>query len=669
MKPTHAFVLIACFALSAPSARSADDDDETSIPWSFARLTRPAVPDLADNPWPKDPLDHFIAERLEAEGLRPTSDADRRTLIRRAAFDLTGLPPRPEEVNAFVNDADSDDVAFAKFVDRYLASPRFGERWARHWLDIARYADSVGRTWNAPFPYAWRYRDWVIDSLNSDKSYDRFIAEQLAGDLLSASTLEQRRQQVVGTGFLTLGSLAINGGNREAFLMDQIDDQIDVTSRAFLGLTIACARCHDHKYDPILQEDYYALAGIFYSSWTYPGQAHVSDQAAHGYVDPEMLVMLPNDLDAPVDRVRDIPAGVHSMTDVNRDGGAKTPPPYDLHADFAMGMRDGKPADCELRIGGDAYDLGEAPPRGNLKIPGLPPLPQIDDNDSGRLQLAQWIASPTHPLTSRVMVNRIWQHLFGAGLVETVDDFGITGREPIHPQLLDHLAVRFVEQGWSVKKMIRTMMLSHTYRLSNRSEIAALEKDPDNTFFWRMRPRRLEFEPLRDSLLELSGRLRTDRPDGIQVGGSGGKGRVGKTRSWLGFESPYRTIYLPVLRDLLPEEYGTFDFPDPSSINGQRHVTTAPPQALFFMNSRFVQYAASDAASRLIEAEPNTDKRLSLTYQSLFSREPDSAEIDAAKDLMRSLDTGDVSSADRERDRWAFLIQGLVASAEFRYVF
>ena len=661
--------LVVATALLVPAAFAADDDDELSIPWSFARLARPAVPDLADNPWPKDPLDHFIAERLAAEGLRPTSDADRRTLIRRAAFDLTGLPPSPEHVSAFLNDPAGDDQAFAKVIDAYLASPRFGERWARHWLDIVRYADSVGRTWNAPFPYAWRYRDWVIDSLNADKSYDRFIAEQLAGDLLTAPSVEQRRQQVVATGFLTLGSLALNDGNQEAFLMDQIDDQIDVTSRAFLGLTIACARCHDHKYDPISQEDYYALAGIFYSSWTYPGQAHVRDQAGHGYVDPEMLVLLPNDLDSAIDRVRDVPAGVHSMNDVNRDGGAKAPPPYDLHPDFAMGMRDGKPADCELRIGGDAYQLGEAPPRGNLKIPGLPALPQIADTDSGRLQLAQWIASPTHPLTSRVMVNRLWQHLFGAGLVETVDDFGITGREPVHPQLLDHLAVRFVEQDWSIKQMIRTLMLSHTYRLSNQADVAAMEKDPDNTLFWRMRPRRLEFEPLRDSLLELSGRLRSDRPDGIQVAGNGGKGRVGQTRSWLSLESPYRSIYLPVLRDLLPEEYGTFDFPDPTSINGLRHVTTAPPQALFFMNSRFVEDAAGDTAARLIDAEPIADKRLLLTYRTLFAREPDATEIDAAKDLLRALDSDAADHSDRERERWGFLIQGLMASAEFRYVF
>jgi len=668
MKPSQAFAFVLGIALIVPSTDAADDEEQ-SIPWSFARLTRPTFPDLADNPWPKDPLDHFIAWRLEAEGLRPTTDADRRTLIRRAAFDLTGLPPSREAVSAFLNDKANDDEAFTKVVDDYLASPRFGERWARHWLDVARYADSVGRTWNAPFPYAWRYRDWVIDSLNADKSYDRFIIEQLAGDLLAATTLDERRQQVVGTGFLTLGSLAINDGNQEAFLMDQIDDQIDVTSRAFLGLTIACARCHDHKYDPILQEDYYALAGIFHSSWTYPGQAHVRDQAGHGYVDPEMLVMLPSDLDSPVDRVRDVPVGVHSMTDVNRDGGAKAPPPYDLHPDFAMGMRDGKPADCELRIGGDAYELGEAPPRGSIKIPGLPALPPIPDDDSGRLQLAQWIASPTHPLTSRVMVNRIWQHLFGAGLVETVDDFGITGREPLHSELLDHLAVRFVEQGWSIKRMLRTLMLSRTYRLSNHADVTALEKDPDNTLFWRMRPRRLEFEPLRDSLLELSGRLRSDRPDGIQVAGNGGKGRVGQTRSWLSLESPYRTIYLPVLRDLLPEEYGTFDFPDPTSINGLRHVTTAPPQALFFMNSRFLEDAAGDTASRLIETESDADQRLTLAYQLLFARKPTTIESEEARDLLRSVDSGDSSAADRERDRWAFLIQGLMASTEFRYVF
>ena len=358
------------------TAFAADVPDDTDLPWSFAPLVRPDVdPEKYPN-WALDDIDRFIAERLEAEGLRPNSGADRRTLIRRAAFDLTGLPPTLDEIESFLSDPANDQVAFARVVDDYLSRETFGERWGRHWLDIARYADSVGRTWNSPFVYAWRYRDWVIGAFNSDKPYNRFIAEQIAGDLLPADTVAKRREQVVATGFLALGSLAINMGGGEAFVLDQVDDQIDVTTRGFLGLSIACARCHDHKYDPVAQMDYYALAGVFYSSWTYSGTPHVSEHAGYGYVDPEMLVSLPTDLASPVDRVRSVPAGIHSMSDLRQFGG-KAPPPFDIEPDWAMGMRDGKPVDCELREGGMVWDVGPAPPRGDIRIPGLPDFPEV----------------------------------------------------------------------------------------------------------------------------------------------------------------------------------------------------------------------------------------------------------------------------------------------------
>ncbi|MCB1092318.1 MAG: DUF1549 domain-containing protein, partial [Verrucomicrobiae bacterium] len=493
MKPLATFLI----GLSLLVGRAMAEED---VPWSFLPLKRPEVDSSAYANWATDDLDRFIATKMEAAGIRPNGNADRTTLIRRASFDLTGLPPTVEAIDRFLTDSAPDLEAFAKVIDGYLASDQFGERWGRHWLDVARYADSVGRTWNAPFNYAWKYRDWVIRSFNQDKPYNRFIAEQLAGDLLPASTVEQRRDQIIGTGFLTLGSLAINAGSGEGFVLDQIDDQIDVTTRGFLALSVACARCHDHSYDPIAQLDYYALAGIFYSSWTYPGQAHFSDHTGSGYVDPEMLVALPTDLQAPLERVRSIPAGVHSMGDLRQFGG-QAPPPFDIEPDWAMGMREGNPVDCELRRKGMAWDRDEAPPRGDIRLPSLPEFPKIPADSSGRLQLAQWIASPTHPLTARVMVNRIWQHLFGRGLVETVDNFGSTGREPSHPELLDHLAIRFVEDDWSIKRLIRFIMLSRTYQLDGKAQPAALESDPDNTLYWRFTPKRLELEALRDSLL------------------------------------------------------------------------------------------------------------------------------------------------------------------------
>lgn len=639
--------------------------EEGEIPWSFAPLIRPELPKETFGEWPLDDLDRFVAARLADEGLRPNHGADRTTLIRRAAFDLTGLPPTLEEIDRFLADSASDSEAFARVVDDYLARPQFGERWARHWLDVARYADSVGRTWNAPFIYAWRYRDWVIDAFNEDKSYRRFIAEQIAGDLLPADTIEQRREQVIGTGFLTLGSLAINMGTNEGFVLDQVDDQIDVTTRGFLALSIACARCHDHKYDPVAQMDYYALAGIFYSSWTYSGTPHVSDHAGYGYVDPEMLVNLPNDLDSRVDRVRSVPSGIHSMSDLRQFGG-KAPPPFEIEPDWAMGMRDGKPANCALREGGMAWDLGETPPRGDIRISGLPEFPEVPEDASGRLQLAQWIASPENPLTARVMANRVWQHLFGKGLVETVDNFGLTGREPSHPELLDHLAIRFIEEDWSVKRFIRTVMLSRTYQLSSEHQETAFEADPDNALYWRSSPRRLELEPLRDTLLVLSGRLETEPPAPGILAGNGSRGR-GKTRGEIGFSSPYRSIYLPVIRDFLPDEYGVFDFPDPSSVAGQRHVTTAPPQALFFMNSRFVEDCARDTAERILDSTTGADDRIRKAYRLVLGRIPTVEEIDDAEDLMRHLDTDGLD--DPEGYRWSVLIQALFASAEFRYVF
>jgi len=665
MRKTPLAALAVCLLVPVSLAFAADK--EVEIPWSFTPLKRPAVPAPTAANWPKNDIDRFILARLETEGLRPNADADRRTFIRRAAFDLTGLPPTPEEIANFLSVGGSEENAFARVIDSYLESPRFGERWARHWLDVARYADSVGRTWNAPFTYAFRYRDWVIDSFNQDKPYNRFVAEQLAGDLLPAKTVEQRREQVLGTGFLTLGAMTINNGSIEPFYMDQIDDQIDVTSRAFLGVTIACARCHDHKYDPIATKDYYALAGIFYSSWTLPGQAHIGDLTANGYVDPEMLLHLPTDLATPVSRVKEVPAGIHSMGDIQAlGGGAKRPPNYDYAPDFAMGVMEGKTQNCAIRVGGDAFVTGEVPKRGEIAVPGLPPLPPIPEGASGRLELAQWITTPTHPLTARVLVNRVWQHLFGQGLVNTVDDFGTTGLEPSHPALLDHLAIQFVENGWSIKELIRSMMMSRTYRLSGTGQAAGLEKDPGNTLHWRMSPRRLEFEPIRDSMLQAAGLLEFERPEGIQVAGMGGKGRTGQTISLLNLESPYRTIYLPVLRDLLPDVYGTFDFPDPTQIKGQRFVTTTPPQSLFMLNSEFAARMAQETAARLLEEKGSDKDRIARLYVRLLGREPDLEEANAALTLMRDLD----SSQAREPEiyRWSTLVQAIMAGAEFRYV-
>jgi len=390
-----------------------------------------------------------------------------------------------------------------------------------------------------------------------------------------------------------------------------------------------------------------ATITIFYSSRTLSGTPNRNDGVGGGYVSPEALVDLPTELDEPVGPPQKLPAGIHSMDDLRELGNPKGTIRYDSDPHFCMGVIEGDVQDCELAVGGDPHDRKAAPDRGHMTMPSLPPLPKVPAKSSGRLELAQWMTQNTHPLTSRVMVNRLWQHLFGEGIVRTVDDFGITGSDPTHPELLDHLAIRFVEGGWSIKKMIRTLMLSRTYRLASNGNNA--HPDAGNKLRWRQSPRRLELEPLRDTLLHLAGRLTTDRPEGIQVAGTGGKGKHGLTRSLLGVEEPYRTIYLPVVRDNVPELFSTFDFPGPTQIKGQRDVTTVAPQALFFMNNEIVTELSAEIADK-------AGKDVKTIYRTVLGREPSMEELSDAEELKRELGT-------------ETLVQSLLGTAEFRYVF
>ncbi len=454
------------------------------------------------------------------------------------------------------------------------------------------------------------------------------------------------------------------------FALDRVDDQIDVTSRAFLGLTMACARCHDHKTDPISQRDYYALAGIFYSSDTLSGgQRGV-------YVDPDLHQRLPVD-NTPVAQVLSAPRGSRpaaastgpdtmqmamSNDSISR-GAMAADGRYRVNPNLAMGVIEGEIQDCAIRIKGEANQPGDTPKRGDIRVPGLPALPKIGEKESGRLALAQWITSPANPLTARVAVNRIWAHLFGRGLVRTVDDFGFTGEDPTNPALLDHLAVRFVEGGWSVKKLIRALMLSHTYRQASTTDPERMKRDGANVLYWRMNPKRLEFEAIRDTMLLVGGQLDFARPEGIPIAGNGGKGNKARTRATLDEHSPYRTVYLPVLRDLLPEIYKTFDFPEPTQIIGRREVTTVPAQALFFMNSEFAASSASAAAARILDDKSLRDDeaRVRRAYGVLLAREPAREEIADAAAFLAG-EKGSPSAG------WTSLVQSLIAGTEFRYV-
>jgi Protein of unknown function (DUF1553)/Protein of unknown function (DUF1549)/Planctomycete cytochrome C len=591
--------------------------------WAYRAIQKPAAPQVHDNAWPRTDIDRFVLAKMEAKGLSPVADADRRVLIRRLTFDLTGLPPTPEEIDAFLADRSTDAVE--KLVDRLLKSPAFGERWGRHWLDVVRYADSNGNVDDTPFPNAWRYRNYVIDAFNKDKPYDRFVSEQVAGDLLPARTAAERDEHLVATGFLALTSKP-RAQNNPNYQMDLIADQIDATTKGFLGLTAMCARCHDHKFDPIPTKEYYALAGIFDSTDMLAGAGGRGAKKKKGS------------------------KGGQSLTLSN--GGQ------------AMGVRDSRPTDCEICIKGDSRRRGETAPRGFLTAATLGKAPAITRSQSGRLELAKWLTAADNPLTARVMANRVWAHLFGRGIVPTVDNFGVLGEEPSHPELLDHLATRFVEDGWSVKRLIRAIALSRTYQLSSVHNQKDYKVDPDNVLLWRMNPRRLEAEAIRDTILAVSGQLdRTPPKGGVVTATAGKKPKKQRAVASTGPKDRCRTVYLAVIRTAPHEFHRLFDAPDASLVVGQRDVTTVPAQALFFMNSSFVADQSRHLARGLLVA-PNLDDagRIDLAYRLALGRLPSTSERSRALAFVAKSGKKDQPAA------WAPFCQALFACAEFRYV-
>ncbi|MDP6060650.1 MAG: PSD1 and planctomycete cytochrome C domain-containing protein, partial [Pirellulaceae bacterium] len=529
-----------------PVVRKELDIEKAREFWSFSPIRKSSPPKIEKKSWPRTDIDRFVLARLESKGLEPNMDADPRVLVRRVYFDLIGLPPTPEQVNEFIGDPSA--AALEQLIDRLLDSPQFGARWGRHWLDVVRYGESTGMERNFTFPYAWRYRDYVIQSLNKDKPFDRFIAEQVAGDLLPADNNDQRNEQLIATGVLAIGTKSLNETNREKFVMDVVDEQIDVTTQAFMAFTVSCARCHDHKFDPIPNEDYYSLAGIFRSTETFYGTGKLNGNRQQG----KLLALGPKDVkpvatggatgrkgnttkklanqlkaaqrrlqqlrkqasknDAAAKRATNAEAQVKKLQaqirKSKRDAEAQTAKPDPATTVLVMAVQDAAdPSDTALRIRGEANERGDTIPRGFLTILTPEKAPEIESDTSGRLQYAQWITRPHNPLTSRVAVNRIWMHLFGRGIVATVNNFGATGERPTHPELLDNLAIEFVENGWSVKQLIRTVMNSRVYQLAGVSNAKAEEVDPDNNLLWRMNQRRLEVEAIRDSILMASGEL------------------------------------------------------------------------------------------------------------------------------------------------------------------
>ncbi len=638
--------------------------------WAWQPLTKTSPPAVVDEAWPKSDLDRFILAKLEAHKLAPVGDAEKRDLLRRVTFDLTGLPPTVEEINAFLED--ESPKAFEKLVDRLLASPAFGECWGRHWLDVARYGESTGSARNLPMPHAWRYRDFVIDSINADKPYDEFIREQIAGDLLPATSPAEKAEQLVATGFLALGVKDVNQRFKVRYIMDNVDEQIDTVTRSILALTASCARCHDHKFDPIPTKDYYALAGIFQSSDLCAGLKNKMGGGGLDYYDTSLLLTIGNDGEAKsvaaekvaelkeqieqakaeFERLKTAPEGAEKadngqpkrqvarqkMTKLQQQLQGLNDPAV-LGA-VAYGVRDGKViADTEIRIRGEAEKLGPVVPRGYLSVLPVENAQPVNVEQSGRLELAQWLSSADNPLTSRVFVNRVWSKLFGEGIVKSVDNFGVTGDLPSHPELLDHLATQFIRDGWSLKKLVRSVILSRSYQLASTETPTHREIDPANRLVWRHSPRRLSAEEIRDASLVATAQLKSERPakgtsQTLKVIEIRNNGPEAAKIADEALTSRHRSVYLPLVRGQTPTSLAVFDPAEQGMVAGQRESTTVAPQALYLLNDPFVRRQSQALAERVRKEKESPSDRISLTYETVLGRPATPTEIARAEEYV-----------------------------------
>jgi hypothetical protein len=724
--------------------------------WAFKPVKRPAVPKVRD-PWVRTPIDAFALADLRAKGEAPPPVSSKRELIRRVNYDLIGLPPTPAEIADFL--ADDTPDAFARVVDRLLASPQYGVRWGRHWLDVARYADSNGLDENLAFGQAWRYRDYVVDSFNADKPFDQFLVEQIAGDLLPQASAETR----TATGLLALGARVLAEKDLEKLRMDVIDEQIDTLGKAFLGMTFGCARCHEHKFDPITQADYYGLAAIFKSSesfarsktgeiknWYEHSLATDAERERQDATDEELasrkkavnsfktkaivklrgqarkratdylLAATRIEFGASLSEVRKVaePLGLHPRVlhhcrihlEYHKDEPAFSPwhklrqevgaladfyhkrfaaadsankadpfsvalhdnsgflavpakPSHALDAETyaeyqrltadlreyessaydapaAMGIADGEICQTvPLHIRGSHLNLGAPIARAFPEVmrrsqAALPPT------QSGRLELARWMASGEHPLTARVYVNRLWRWHFGEGLVATTENFGVLGARPSNPQLLDWLAQEFMAGGWRTKAMHRLILNSSTYQA-------------------RGRLLRLEAEQIRDAILATAGSLDSRL---------GGKTIPLRNRQMVfnhtsedhtSYSSYRRSLYLPIVRNHIADIFQQFDYPDPTMPTGNRQSTTVAPQALLLLNSDLVGDAAAEFANRLLREAETDESRIRLAYETAFARLPTAAESARAQAFLSELPADEA---------WPLLAQSLYASNEFVYL-
>jgi hypothetical protein len=592
-------------------------------------------------------------------------------------------------------------------VDRLLASPAFGERWGRHWLDVARYGESTGSARNLPYPHAWRYRDYVIDAFNKDKPYDQFIREQIAGDLLPAKSQQERDEQRIATGFLALGVRDVNQRFKVRFVMDNIDEQIDAVTRSVLALSASCARCHHHKFDPIPVTDYYALAGIFASTDLLTGLRNKMGGGGLDYYDTDKLISLGPQasqerkrleekitlVKADLEKARTELRVLLNDPDKSKGGPAREKKLAAIRQKInkvqaeliglndpaasgpvAMGAREAMTiGDTEIRIRGEAEKLGPTVPRGFLSAIQMPNAPHIEPKHSGRLELADWLTGPENPLTPRVMVNRVWKHLFGKGLVSSVDNFGVTGAVPSHPELLDHLAKQFTEDGWSVKRLVRRLVLSRAYQLSADTNSANVAADPGNRLVWRHSPRRLDAEEIRDAMLAAAGNLDRNSPRGsaamnMKVIELTNNGAEAKRILLAADSSVQRSVYLPLVRTLVPRSLEVFDFAEQGMVTGSRDTTTVPTQALYLLNDPFVQKQALGLAKRVLAQADSDPARIQLAYHLILTRSATAKECARAQHYIAEYEAAAGKDTNPRLTAWTSFCQAILASAEFRYI-
>ncbi len=644
----------------------------------------------------RNPIDAFVVARLEPQGLRPAAPSTTRALVRRVYFDLIGLPPTPEQVEEFL--ADTSPHSFENLIDRLLASPHYGERWGRHWLDVVRFAETNGYERDGPKPNAWRYRDYVIRSFNDDKPFDRFILEQLAGDELETVTNDSR----IALGFNRLGPWDDEPADPLMYRYELLDDMLKATSTVFLGMTLHCARCHEHKFDPISQRDYYNLLAFLTPSKhaddlpLAPESERTAHAAENSAIDVQVkmvhaqlgMLLEPTKQKLITEKRSTLTAETLAALDTPAD--SRTPEQKALADNNAKAL-EVKPAEIEKALGDEdkqvkkdldekvktlnagrpkplpvaigIVDSGPNPPKTNLLKRGdarsageeVEPAfvsilstqaPRIQppraETTGRRLALAQWIASPENPMTARVVVNRIWQHHFGDGLVRTANDFGKMGESPSHPELLDWLAAEFIASGWKWKPLHKLIMTSNTYRMSSDWSEEAAAIDPDNRLLWRFSYRRLEAEPIRDATLAVSGQLNSEMGGPsiypkIDAGILAGQSRPGQ--GWGKSDersASRRSVYIFVKRSVIVPLMEVLDAADSNEPCPRRNTSTVAPQALTLLNSEFMNQQARHFADRLVrECGNDPAMQIERAYRLALARAPSTAELDAGVEFFR----------------------------------